>query len=355
MVRILARLARTLGLTILLASSATAQPLMDSGQCHWLQANGVLGHTHIDLDATSRPQVSGVLVVGFTITLYHTDASVTQIFAGNYKSADAFDLVWDDTGATRPDLTGDPNGVRTWSGHFSVRPQIPHGWQWISMSVYTAFSDRTTVVLLNEPIYSIVNPSMPSPNDTDPAAQRTQAVCRVSPDLAHPELFYGEQTTQFDSALPRTVITAVIPMTGSTYGYGARGLGPALMDVRLDSNLHAGVEGTLLTSGVEFDHENGLIHAPTPFDPAVFGKGPHTILIRRTQQNGAELSAVILKTNVTVDPNAVPVPPPPPPAPAWVPIPATGTWEHLDSGPEAWRWCVQGVSGKFCVSVPAVQ
>ena len=113
------------------------------------------------------------------------------------------------------------------------------------MSVYTRFSERTTVVILNEPVYSVIEPTKPSPNDNNPAAQRTQAVCRVSPG-DDPRQFYGEQTAQFDSALPRKTVTAIVPMTGSTYRYGARGLPTANADFVLDMDLHHGIPGTTL-------------------------------------------------------------------------------------------------------------
>ena len=306
---------------LLSANLASAQPLTDSGQCHWLQTNGVLGHTHIDLDTVSRPQVNGVLRVNFIVTLFHTSAMVGEYYAGNAKTNDAFDWVWDDTGtSTPPLLMGDPNGVKTWSGHFSVIPAIPHGWEWVSMSVYTHFSDRTTVVILNEPIYSMVDPTKPSPNDGDPAAQRAQAVCRVSPDLQHPEQFYGEQTAQFDNALPRTTMTAYVPMTGSTYGYGARGLPLAAADFVLDMNLHAGISGTQLFTSPE--PVDGLVHAPMNFDPGRIGVGDHKLVVRRTQQNGPELSAVLLVTKVTVAPGASSAPPSPAPSPGSEPSPA---------------------------------
>jgi hypothetical protein len=203
---------------------------------------------------------------------------------------------------------GDPMGVKTWSGHFSVIPNIPHGWEWVSMSVYTRFSDRTTIVMLNEPYYSIVDPSKPSPNDLDPSAQRSQAVCRVSPpvlpngdnDNAAP--FYGEQTAQFDYALPRQTISSLVPMTGSTYGYGARSLPLAQADFVLDMNLHASIPGTELL--VASEPVAGLVHTPMNFDPAVMGPGTHKLVVRRTQTNGPELSAVLLVTLVKVDPNA---------------------------------------------------
>ena len=308
-------LIKTLCVALLLLGSAvaSAQPLTDSGQCHWLQTNGMLGHTHIDLDTVNRPSVSGVLRVGFTITLFHTSAIVGEYYAGNAKTNDAFDWVWDDTGTSTPPLVmGDPNGVKTWSGHFSVRPNIPHGWEWVSMSVYTRFSDRTTVVILNEPIYSMVDSTKPSPNDNDPAAQRTQAVCRVSPS-DDPRQFYGEQTAQFDSALPRTKVNALVPMTGSTYGYGVRGLPLATADFVLDMNLHAGIPGTELFTASE--PHDGLVHAPMNFDPTVIGAGEHKLVVRRTQTNGPELSAVLLVTKVTVAPGASPSGPQPSPAP----------------------------------------
>jgi hypothetical protein len=307
-------LTKTLCVALLLLCSAlaSAQTLTDSGQCHWLQTNGMLGHTHIDLDTVDRPSVRGVLRVGFTITLFHTSATIGEYYAGNAKTSDAFDWVWDDTGtSTPPLLMGDEMGVKTWSGHFSVIPNIPHGWEWVSMSVYTRFSDRTTVVILNEPIYSLVDPSKPSPNDTDPAAQRAQAVCRVSPDPQHPESFYGEQTAQFDSALPRTTVTAPVPMTGSTYGYGARGLPLAQADFVLDMNLHASIPGTELL--VASEPADGLVHVPMNFDPAVTGPGTHKFVVRRTQTNGPELSAVLLVTLVKVDPKAPAASPPPAP------------------------------------------
>jgi hypothetical protein len=309
---------------LLCAASVQAQTpvLLDSGQCHWLQPGklpqqpGVIGHTHIDLDTTDRPRVGGTLRVGFTVTLFHTSAYIGEYYAGIYKTNTAFGWVWDDTGtATPPIMIGDPNGVRTWSGHFSVIPDIPHGWEWISMSLYTHFADRTSVVMLNEPIYSVIDVSKPSPNDTDPAVQRPQAVCRISPpvladgsnDTTAP--FYGEQTVQFDSAFPRDVISTYTPMTGSSYGYGQRGMLPAILEERLDMDLHHGIDGTLLFTGIEFDANNGLIHAPMNIDPAVIGPGAHKLAVRRTQTNGDEMSAVLLVTHITIDPNA-PAPPP---------------------------------------------
>ena len=338
-------LTKTLCVTLLLlcAAVASAQPLPDSGQCHWLQTNGVLAHTHIDLDTIDRPSVRGVLRVGFTITLFHTSAMVGEYYAGNAKTNDAFDWVWDDTRtSTPPLLMGDPAGVKTWSGHFSVIPNLAHGWEWVSMSVYTHFSDRTTVVILNEPIYSLVDPTKPSPNDLDPSAQRTQAVCRVSPMPDNTAPFYGEQTVQFDSALPRMPIGAPFPMTGSTYGYGARSMEAAAADELLDLDLHHNIPGATLFVGRELDHDNGLLHAPMDFDPAVLGSGRHKIAIRRTQTNGPELSAVLLVTYVTVDGNAPATSPPPAspvvgaPAPAPVvgaPVAAPGLDPATESDP----------------------
>jgi len=299
---------------MLLCAAPVSAQVMDSGQCHWLQPNGMLGHTHIDLDTINRPQVNGTLRVNFVVTLFHTDAPVTQIYAGNAKTNDAFDWVWDDTGTSAPPLMiGDPMGVRTWSGHFRMTPAYPHGWQWVSMSVYTRFADRTTVVILNEPIYATANLNAPE-GDASPAAQRAQAICRVSPDPAHPELSYGEQTAQFDGPLPRFTMSQLVPMTGSTYGYGARGLPFAVADFRLDMDLHHGVNGTLLYTAQE--SVDGLIHAPMNFDPALMGPGEHKLAIRRTEINGPETSAVLLVTHVTIDPNAPPpVDPPSPPSP----------------------------------------
>jgi hypothetical protein len=208
----------------------------------------------------------------------------------------------------------------------------------VSMSVYTRFSDRTTVVILNEPVYSVIDPTKPSPNDNDPAAQRTQAVCRVSPG-DDPRQFYGEQTAQFDSALPRKTVTAIVPMTGSTYGYGARGLPTANADFVLDMDLHHGIPGTTLGAWPEAGPEDGLLHAPTPFDPAVIRNGTHKLVIRRTQQNGAELSAVLLVTKVTVDSTLPPAPPPPQasvPPPA---APSSPSGPGVSSAPEPESRC----------------
>jgi hypothetical protein len=278
----------------------------DSAQKHWLQSNGVLGHTHIDLDCIGRPSVSDVLVVKFAIHMFKVTGQIGPIYAGNYKTNDAFDWVWDATkSATPPPMPGDPSGEIIYTGRFSVKPGIPHGWAWVSMSVYTDFVnaskvvERSTVIMLNEPIFSIVDPSVPAVNEFDPAAQRVQASGRVSPDAAHPELFYGEETVQVDGPFPYGPWDTEQDITSSGYGYGSRGMPEAIIDVVLDADLHHDIPGTTLYRMSE-PVGNGLIHASTPLFPAVIGSGDHKVMFRRTMQVGSEFSAVLLVAHVNV-------------------------------------------------------
>jgi hypothetical protein len=107
------------------------------------------------------------------------------------------------------------------------------------------------------------------------------------------------------------MLTAPVPMTGSTYGYGTRGLPLAQADFVLDMNLHASIPGTELL--VASEPADGLVHVPMNFDPAVMGPGTHKLVVRRTQTNGPELSAVLLVTLVKVDPKAPAASPSPAP------------------------------------------
>jgi hypothetical protein len=84
----------------------------------------------------------------------------------------------------------------------------------------------------------------------------------------------------------------------------------ATADEVLDLDLHHNIPGATMFAGRELDHDNGLLHAPMDFDPAVLGSGRHKVAIRRTQTNGPELSAVLLVTYVTVDGNAPATSPP---------------------------------------------
>ena len=120
------------------------------------------------------------------------------------------------------------------------------------------------------------------------------------------------------------------------------GLDDAMLNEMLDLDLHHNIPGATLFVGRELDHDNGLLHAPMDFDPAVLGSGRHKIAIRRTQTNGPELSAVLLVTYVTVDGNAPATSPPPAspvvgaPAPAPVvgaPVAAPGLDPATESDP----------------------
>jgi hypothetical protein len=338
---------RRLGLALVVclvgAARVQAQSLPpDSAQCHYndhLVTGVFTEHTHDDgwFPGLGRyPEVTGPFEEDFTQTLFHTSAFIGAFFVGNQKASDAQEtLFYNDTGSkVKPVQFGNPSGVDTWGGHFTITPRIPHGWDVAESSIYTYFPDgATSVTSLLEPYHSMVDPSVPEPFVNE-ASTAIVADCRLDSPISGNNT-YGDQTVAIESILPE-VIAAPFTLKTSTYNY-ANGFAfqePATTDVILDPDFHHGNNGTTIASVTA---TGDLVHWTAVLDPTTMGDGPHKVVVRRTQPNEGDslatlmtfwvkvaagaivpptcLPPAVLTNGQCVTPIVTPPPPPPPPPP----------------------------------------
>jgi hypothetical protein len=271
-------------------------PTFSTPQCHWrsetVQSAAItpLEHVHFDLNAPFYGELSGPLVVPFTVTLFHLSGQ--SVFGDRLYGAR--DVVWDATGSSvSPPLIGDPMGIVLFTGHLTLDPTLSspwttaHGWYGTEFQVETYFAGGDTMVNeLIAPFYSVVDPTQPETPVT-PLSHEYMAAC-IPIDATHPDIIWGVNFVQTPDYLPVAPITAPMTLWMDTAGYGAQGLPPATFQQRLDLNLHAGIPGTILKQVVQ----EGDIQTSITIDPAVLGAGTHKIAIFRNQQSTDGLAEV---------------------------------------------------------------
>jgi hypothetical protein len=307
----------------------------DSAQAHWFLHPG---HTHVDLCFPRYAELAGPIVVKFAVKLFHTPGIAGDVIMRTYKGATlAHDIVWDATGtSTPPPLIGDPNALKTWTGHFTIEPDPgTHGWYAISIEATTVFENgESSFVQLLEPFWSMVDPSADVPaGEFNAPGLSTQAVFN---SLTHTN--YGTQIVKFtrlvnpvpfSRELGPLDLLPIAPLSGPwppsmafTKGYGAKDLPHAVTSEVLDLDLHNGIDGLTLTSIESTDENDGAANLPLILDPAVIaasvkpaGSPHHKLAVRRDQftVDGEEHSTTLLVIDVDVADGTLPAPLPPPP------------------------------------------
>lgn len=307
--------------------TAYASPVQwptDSAQSHWTPANNSpdpttrTGHTHLDVTFPRYAEIAEPFTTTFAVKLFRVAGRMTGIFGGQVR-----DVVWDATGAaTLPDLIGDPTGLRTWTGHFTIDPGINlgnyvisrHGWAGTAFTVRTAFDNGAeTRTSLIEPFYSMVDLALPE----SPLPQSGIRVSAYADGNGAGGPQFGTGVMEYPTMLPVATIRAPWSVQGFFYNYASPppDLPNGTFELRLDPDLHNGIPGTILESrSVQGDHN--FLPSPLVLDPARMGTGVHKLAAFWTQPGARdETLSTLLVVNIDVDASGAPPPPPPPPPP----------------------------------------
>jgi hypothetical protein len=268
-----------------------------SAQAHWRPGNSnpdptdvpqmhspSLAHTHLDITAPVYGEMTESFTVPFSNTLFQVEGAITDYvpLRGPLISNVVFD---------KPlPLVGDPNGVVTITGHFTVDFSLSwndgvsghtvpkKGWFAVQAITRTYFKngDFTDDILIL-PFFSMVDPMAPE----EFLAQGGPYIgTNNNPNslLDMPEGKLGGTATQYDYIIPiLSPLTQAVPgTTPKLFGYI---VDPDLPDgvgmTRYDMDLHHDSEGILINEGTA--PANRTLILPSPFDPAILGPGTHKV------------------------------------------------------------------------------
>jgi hypothetical protein len=271
-------------------TSPSAYPNI-SNQCHWRRANNLLdntvppqiqspslGHTHLEFNFPIYAELGSDVTVPFTIMAFHVDGEVSlnEEFNPNVSL-----WAWDTPTGAKPIMTGDPAGLKMWTGHatFNIHATQPwvipdRGWANFIATIETHFTNGSvTVNELDLPFYSVRAPNEETDNQI---ILRSECRPKGPNDTSGWNFELVDYVGYLPILSPITSSTPPAPMA-ATYGYGQGPTGFA--ETRYDLNLHMGIAGILHESaGDNGNHEAILPHSP--FDPAALlalGSGVHKV------------------------------------------------------------------------------
>jgi hypothetical protein len=341
--------------TVTSYSSPSSWPLI-SGQCHWRPANNntdttntpqlmspKTGHTHIELNVPIYGEITGDIIVPFTIMMFQVDGYIDGLESPYSEYNNISDIVYDNNPGQY--LLGDPNGLKVWTGHFTMHFGPFHGWVKQPIGVHTYFfSSDQTRNRLAIPLYILTDPSLPEyVSDTPSEDKQTNIRCNGGSqrDPAGTGIF-GVNIVQYNAYMPilapiKTAIPESIPFS---YNYGGAFLfAPGTAMTRFDMDLHHGVSGTFIQS--QMVNQGDLSTLSSPFDPTILGPGTHKVAAIWQQDTGAgipgsttpnEQMSALLVVSVTVGDT------PPPPIPVWQTL--TGIFQHqVSPDPTQYQFC----------------
>jgi hypothetical protein len=253
------------------------------------------GHVHFDLTAPFDAELTGPIVVPFSVTSFMADALlVIDALEG------ARDVVWDATGTSTPPLlrgsVADPN-ARVWTGHLTLDPTLPtrwhtdHGW-WAPLLIVTEYLDSGDVITLQmiPGFHVILDASAP---DTG-GSPFMSSLCAPAPPAVD-GIRWGSNLVQTSEILPIGPLSSALHPYIVTQGYGTVGLSPATFQQRLDLDLHHGIPGTILFELTQ----DGDFNTPITIDPAILMTGPHKMALFRNQHtldNQEEVDTLLVFT-----------------------------------------------------------
>lgn len=329
------------------ASSAEWPPL--SGQCQ-LFPSPMIAHYHFEPNAPIYAVNAGEpFTMRFAVKLFMLPGHI-QFLGGDMVQA----IVWDATGtSTPPDhLTGDPHGLKTWTGQITLAPlqriasnlggfgpPLPvHGWFIVNVTARVQLDNGTRVDTdFGFPMWSNLDPTAPIENQPQVHGPSLGMGC-FQASLADASIWppvdpavFGKQITQVDDYLPILgPLTGSWPVHSFTYGYvPAPHLPDGTYELREDMDLHNGIPGTLLRTNTAPNALGGGSEQTDVLTPELIGSGTHKLAFIWHETTGAgfpggftanEESWSLVVVNVTagegVPPPPVVVLPPPPPAKA---------------------------------------
>jgi hypothetical protein len=302
-----------------------------SFQSHWKQPAGTLmvipnvpdymqnaSHTHVDPTFPWYAENDGTpFQVNFTLKLFHTPGKISRVDTLNCR-----DVVWDATGsATPPDLTGDPMGLKQFTGHFTVDITLPgdnkapkKGWTGIRFGVQTLFDNGdSTETIAQLPLFSVIDPIAEEVWDYHMVAVHANA--GSNNPLQVPPTQWGVVFVQIPDYIPIAPFSQEWAIKAGMDSYGGTTLPAALYEHRHTVDIHNGIPGTLDDTAMMT--QTGGLSEVVVFNPAVLGAGTHNNVLIFNQPDRIQQLTTLLALNITIDPNAPPIvlPPVPPPMP----------------------------------------
>ncbi len=336
----------------------------DSFQCHW-SSNGASGHSdmrdalgfnptgelgmpahiHIHLTHPRYAEMSRTWTVDFVILAFHFDGVIAGPWASIFKSPQvAHDWWFDDTQSAKPPaMAGDPNGIRQWTGHFSIDPRPNYrGWDAFEMAVIGYFTNKDVLnVEAVESYYDLANPDLPETN----ARPSIGALC--SPFLANDKSVFGTNEMVVDDFLPTGPVNAKWETTTEIEPYRTKIGSPAAFtnsyggssllstvgsyQTRHDLNFHADIPGMIVS---EVD-STGIITGAIKIDNAGLPVGAHAWAMIRFQPEKLDPHNGVASLIVIQVPNTIALPPSPPSAPATASAPAPSAGSSQPSSPSS--------------------
>jgi hypothetical protein len=252
-----------------------------------------MAHTHLAPHAPLLAEINGPITIPFDIKLFHTAGKLLPdqgFLWGFYNTVSGQVPITTISMITPGPYVGDPNGLLTWSGQFTIDPNVDPSipkWGWFSVVLaLRTFYDNGDFIdnQAGLEFWSTVNPTLPDPplgEDVPCITSRGTAV------TANHAQVYGANIMRtadhnFDPNATFTLINMILngfdtPTTLQTasYSYGPDPNfppGSGTYQVLLDPDLHMGIPGTPLafkSSPVA----GGSTNTDT-FDPAVFAASP---------------------------------------------------------------------------------
>jgi hypothetical protein len=216
------------------------------------------------------------------------------------------------------------------TGHLTVDlamptyyPNVQHGWVGPYLTGVTGYDNGdSTFVQLSVPFWSMLDPSVPEL----PIGNGGGPVIRTMVEVGNTTIFgsnttpinYGETFAEYgleaNEFIPLAPISAPWTLTAFSDGYGSADLPEAVLETRLDLDLHNNVPGTVILSARGLSHLN----RPVVFDPTLFAAstapvgtvaGKHKVALFREQTDGPETVMALLVIDVAVGDGTVVTPP----------------------------------------------
>lgn len=287
--------------------------------CHWLDDTatviaGISAHAHLGLTFPYAAEMGLTpFTVPFSVTIFN-GGTLTSIVT-RWVRVKTWTL---DNGATLP-LAGNADGSpRTYTGTVTFDPAISrraYGWDAYDLRTTTTFPDGSTLFnMLTLPTFSVVDPTQP-----ESGLNYVRSRCELRE--ANGFTRWGWNNLKFDQLLPLLgPISREAPWSPQAIGFNYNGqpldgsvaVADAVLELRLDPDLHNGNPGILLARALGGARLTYRLPGDIP-------DGLHTLMYQwhRPTVIGDQSLVSNLVFTVTIGPGGVapplaPVPPPPP-------------------------------------------
>lgn len=302
-------------------ASASEWPQWGSPQCHWREDGlngGMTAHAgHLEVTAPIYGELSGPVTMNFRVQYFHVAGTGSIWWSDTIRN-----VVWDATGTSAPPpLLGDPNGLKVYTGHFTLDVRVPSsgiwnfppkGWGMTRASLITRFVNGAMVeTLWDAPFYSVKDPNAVAVEDQ--FVPLLLARCNGFP-ATEGNFQFGTHLSAIDRSFPvfaPMTGPVTLPFSASAYAFGGL-TAPGTFSAVLNPDRHNGIEGTLLATGQGMGNAGGSY----VLDPSILHDGENRLSLEWSQDSPLKKSTLtsILSVPIVKGDGTAP-PPPPPPSP----------------------------------------